>query len=572
LDGESQVHRATMVSGAYVGVDVGTSGCKAVLIGRDGIVIHSAKQDYALTSGIDGSVTQDPADWDAAILAVLHECSDVANEHRAVICGIAATAPAHAVVLVDDQGEPLHRVILPYDQRSAQTAASMRASLGGQVFDRTFVELGPSWTLPQLVWLRHEVPELWPRIRYVLATKDYVTFRLTGVAVTDPSDAAGTAMYDQVARCWARDLLAEAGLSPDQVPPVLRATDVAGQLTREWSTLTGIPAGTPVAVGATDTAAELLSVGALDAGSGLVKIASTGTVVAVLDSPRPHPGLLTYPHVVSGRWYALTATNAAASAFAWLQQAMFGGHKGPHIVSYAEMDGWAAGVPPGGAGLLFLPFLAGERSPYWDPDLRAAFLGVSSAHEREHFTRAVLEGVAMSLRDCRDWLHERDIEVNSPSFTGGGVHSRLWRDIVASVLGVPGSLTTPHGPALGAAHIAAAAVLKEDIREQLARSHPKVEPVEPRGDWVQTYHELYAIYRDAAREVAPLSHRLARVARESLGPSEAAKRKPEIDVLDSHQPGPAVPSTSGHQDVPDRFVAQDQGLVPGDHLGPGHRT
>jgi xylulokinase len=356
---------------------------------------------------------------------------------------------------------------------------------------------------------------MWPRIRRALVTKDYLTYRLTGQAATDPSDAAGTAMFDQLTGDWADDLLLEAGLSRDRVAPVLPATAVAGGLTAEWAALTGIPAGTPVAVGATDTAAELVSLGATEPGSGLVKIASTGTVVAVLDRPHPNPVVLTYPCAIPARWYQMTATNTAATAYAWLRETVFAATRGEPAATYGEMDEFASGVPPGSEGVLFLPFLEGERSPYWDPDLRAAFLGVSSAHQRSHLARAVLEGVALSIRDCRDQLSGLGISVARPVFTGGGATSRLWRTILASVLDTPGSLATPQGPAVGAAQIAAAAASGQDLIERLAAARPTLEPVEPEARWVPIYDHVYATYREAARGLADISHQMVRTAREA---------------------------------------------------------
>jgi xylulokinase len=510
-DGGGQLVHGT----SYVGIDIGTSGCKAVLLSDAGAVLHTAWEGYAAYRGTDGEVSQDAGDWDRAAAATLAGCGAAAGEAGLDVGGICCTGVAHTMVLLDERDEPLDRAILPFDRRSADAAARMLERFGPALFDRTFVQLGPSWTLPQLAWLRGRSPAMWPRIRRALVTKDYLTYRLTGRAATDPSDAAGTAMFDQLTGDWADDLLLEAGLSRDRVAPVLPATAVAGGLTAEWAAIMGIPAGTPVAVGATDTAAELVSLGATEPGSGLVKIASTGTVVAVLDRPHPNPVVLTYPCAIPARWYQMTATNTAATAYAWLRETVFAATRGEPAATYGEMDEFASGVPPGSEGVLFLPFLEGERSPYWDPDLRAAFLGVSSAHQRSHLARAVLEGVALSIRDCRDQLSGLGISVARPVFTGGGATSRLWRTILASVLDTPGSLATPQGPAVGAAQIAAAAASGQDLIERLAAARPTLEPVEPEARWVPIYDHVYATYREAARGLADISHQMVRTAREA---------------------------------------------------------
>jgi xylulokinase len=505
---------------AYLGVDVGTSGCKAVLIDDGGAVRYTAWRGYEQRRTTGGEVSQDPRDWAAATSQTLAECGATARDQGLDVVAIGTTAPAHTAVLLDRAGEPLQRAILPYDQRCAVTAERMRVAYGDGFFARTFVRLGPSWTLPQLAWLHEQAPAIWPKIRHVLTTKDFLTFLLTGNAVTDPSDAAGTAMYDQVHGEWAEDLCREAALDLSQLPVVHRATDMAGGLTDEWSSVTGIRAGTPVIVGATDTAAELYSLNLVAPGTGLVKIASTGTVVAVLDTPRPDPRILTYPHVTPGLWYTLTATNTAAVAFSWLRQTVFAAPAGIPAASYAEMDAVASTAPAGAAGAIFLPFLDGERSPYWDPNLRASFMGLSGAHRRPHLSRAVLEGVCFSLRDCRDLLRGLGVEVLHPILTGGGVESELWRTILASVLGVVGHTAAPQGPAIGSAYLAAAGVEGPDPDCRAPKPAPSLSPVEPRSDWRATYDYVYPVYLEAARRVAELSHDL--VAMAAVGEPENA--------------------------------------------------
>ena len=498
----------TNLRDAYIGIDIGTSGCKAVLLDGAGAVKHTSWVGYQPLRTVDGEVSQDPHDWAHAAARTLRECAAVACDESLTVGAIAATAPAHTAVLIGANGEPLARAILPYDQRCASTASRMQRSYGDPFFDRTYVRLSSSWTLPQLAWLREQSPELWPRIRHMLVTKDYVSYLLTGNAVTDHSDAAGTAMYDQHRGAWADDLCAAAGLDIAQLPPIHRATDVAGGLTPDWSAITGLAVGTPVIVGATDTAAELFSLGLVAAGTGLVKIASTGTVVAVLEEPHPDPRTLTYPHVLPGLWYTLTATNTAAVAFSWLRETLFASPQGSPAATYAEMDAVASSVPAGAEGVLFLPFLDGERSPYWDPHLRASFLGLSSGHRRPHLSRAVLEGVCFSLRDCRDLLKNLGVEVPRPILTGGGIQSELWRTILASVLGVIGDTATPQGPAIGSAYLAAAAVAGVEPGREFPTPEPLLSPVEPRADWCDTYDSLYAIYLEAAHTVAAISHNL----------------------------------------------------------------
>jgi xylulokinase len=501
---EDEQRRSPVGESAYIGIDIGTSSCKGVLVTETGRVAASASRSYTPFRGTDGEVSQDARDWLGAMTEVLAEVARKAHALGLTVEAMAPTAPAHTAVLVDDAGEALDRVLLPYDTRSAATAAELERRYGRELFDRTFVRLGPSWTLPQLAWLRAQSPRYWSRIRHMLVTKDFATHSLTGGAVvTDPSDAAGTALYDQRAGKWIDSVCAAAGLSLDQLPEIRPAHDHAGALCADWAARSGLPSGIPVAVGCTDTAAELLSLDAQTPGRGLVKIASTGTVVVVIDKPRPDPRILTYPHCVPELWYTLTATNSAATAYQWLRETMFAAPSNDFVASYAEMDEVASKVSPGADGVLFLPFLTGERSPYWDADLRSAFLGVSAAHGRAHMSRAVLEGVALSLRDCRDLLRNLGVELTVPHYTGGGVASRLWRTILASILATTGTLCEPQGPAIGAALVAARSVGLEIALERSEESVP------PEPDWLAPYDRLYLLYKNAVDQLAPLSHRLA---------------------------------------------------------------
>jgi xylulokinase len=498
-----------------IGIDVGTSGCKSVVLTGRGRIVTSASRSYPTRRGLDGEVTQDSEDWLSAVRHTVRACLRGIDADDVVALGI--TAPAHYAVLCDGHGQPLNRVLLASDGRPEAVAEALRARIGDRFFEVTGQRLTAGWTFPQLVWFRRTHPDVWPRVRTVLVGKDYVRFRLTGEAATDASDAAGTALFDQDAGVWSAELCREADLDPSVLPPIKPATSEGGRLTSEWAGILGLRAGTPVAVGATDTAAELVSVGAIDAGDSIVKIASTGTVVGVTDRPRRHPALLAYPHAISGRWYTAAATNTAATAFTWLRHTLFGDDGLSFRDAYRRMDAMARRVPPGANGLLFLPFLEGERSPYWDRDLRAALIGMASSHTRQHVCRAVLEGVALSLRACRDTMAQAGVPLERPVFAGGGTASTVWRTILASVLGIDGQLAEPQGPAVGAAYLAAAAVGVAPSHDGELRPRPRVTRVPARVDWMPAYDELYVAYRDAVAASVEVSHRLATLGRSTTG-------------------------------------------------------
>lgn len=492
----------------FIGVDMGTSGCKGVLATKTGRVIAEAWSSYNTRRTVDGGVTQDADDWMAAMCRTARELS-----HRGIgrIAGLCLTAPAHNVVLADNDGRPLGPVLLWSDRRPAAVIDQIYDDVG-DLLRPSLVKLGAGWSLSQLAWLRQAGQLESAKVRWVLPGKDYIRFRLTGEAATDPSDAAGTAMYDQMRGGWIDGLAAYLGLAEDVLPPVRRPWDVGGSLRPDWASATGLPAGTPVVVGATDTAAELVSVNGLHAGSGLVKIASTGTVVAVSSGPRHGPGVMTYPHVIPGSWYHVAATNTAAIAYQWLRTEVLAANDGDVTSELDRCERAAASVETGAEGVLFLPFLEGERCPYDDPRLRAGFIGLTARHGRAHLLRAVMEGVAFSLRSCRDALSEYGLTVRAPYLTGGGLRSPLWRQIVVNVLGEAGRFVPSAGPALGAARFAAWAAMGGSTPPRLdGPDGDAVEVAEPEPAVVSAMNVLYQLYREAADVLAPISHGLARL-------------------------------------------------------------
>lgn len=494
----------------FIGIDAGTSCCKTVLLGNDGRILATATQAYSTKRRVGGEVTQSADDWLEAVASTVGSCVEQAGGLS--IEGLSVTAPAHNVVLVGKNKEALSRVVLWSDARPGTKVAELKRVYGDELFERTFADLGPAWTFPQLVWLRENLPrEVWSQIRYILTGKDYIRYCMTEVPATDPSDAAGTAMFDQREGVWLESLCRECGLTQEHLPQIRPAFEIGGTLNDSWARRTGLKSGIPVAIGATDTAAELVSVGATDPSSSLIKIASTGTVVTVSEQPRPDRRVLTYPHAVADRWYTLAATNSAATAYQWLKDILFTSSALPSSNFYEKMDSIAGNVPPGAEGILFLPFLNGERSPYWDPGLRAAFLGISSAHGRPHLCRAVLEGVALSLRTCRDLLDELGLPIVEPFFTGGGISSKLWSTILVSVLGEPAQLCEPRGPAVGAALIARAGAQSSSEAPLTRGIELSCHTLQPRSDWQTAYDNLYETYRQTIPSLVEISHRLGKV-------------------------------------------------------------
>jgi xylulokinase len=491
-----------------VGIDVGTSSCKSTVVTPAGRVVAEAGVGYPTRRTSLGEVSQDPADWLRAVETTL--TAVVGRVDAEAIDAIGVTAPAHYAVLLDRGRRPLGRALLSSDRRPSATAARLRERIGERFFATTGVALTAGWTLPQLRWRIDEEPGLRRLLRRVLVSKDWIRAELTGVDATDPSDAQGTAMFDLRGGDWSAELVEAAGISREHLPPIRTAGSIGGSLTPSWARRLGLRSGVPIAVGATDTAAELVSVDAVEPGDAILKVASTGTVVVVTDTPHPDARLLTYPHAHPQRFYAVAATSTAATSDAWLRGVLRDDDDRDGELDRDRARRLAARVPPGSEGLVFLPFLEGERSPYWDPDLRGALLGLTSAHGRGHICRAVLEGVAMSLRDCRDAMGDTGLALRDPVLAGGGLRSRLWQEIVVDALDQPSRVVATQGPSIGAALLAGRAVGLPAHGARSNRGAPRGRRVLPDAERARVYDDLYEVYRDAVVALGEISHRLAR--------------------------------------------------------------
>ena len=480
-----------------MGIDAGSSGCKVVAIDGKQRVVASSRRGYGVVRGFDGSVVADVNSWTEMVQEATRDCL---GKIDAPIAAVAVTAPAHHIVILDNTGNPLAPMLTAGDRRPAPIAAELEGRYGSSLFESTWVRLVPGCSHAQLAWLARRDPELLGRARWVLPFKDYLRGLLTGDRFTDRSDAAGTGLWSQRDQSWEWDLAHDLGLSRDALPEVREALELAGKVSENASRLWGIPAKTPVAVGATDTAAELLSL-PTTTDVQLIKLATTGTVVTVTRRPSPTPTILTYPHARPDEWYQLGVINNAASA-ADTVAALIGAQSEDIFSLHLA----ARAIQPGSEGLLFLPFLDGERTPYYDPHLRAAFLGLTGAHRREHLFRATLEGVAFSLAVAANHLENLGLWKRFPSFiTGGGARSQLWSTIVASVFDQELLQAINAGPATGSAWIAR-------ISAGAARSSdaPSIEctSVHPDEFWAREYHWLQPIYREAIASTKKVSRLL----------------------------------------------------------------
>jgi len=424
-----------------LGIDVGSSACKAAIVSPEGERIASAAVRYPTHGPEAGWKEQDPEDWYRAACEAVRSCLADASAGRAkakagLAKGIAATGPAHNFVLLDAHGRPVARTIHWSDTRSVSEAEALDRKSGREIFAKTFQRMSTASTLSQLLWIRKHRPDVWEQARALLVTKDYLCRRLTGRRGTDPHDAAGTQLWDVRREEWSAELCGLVGWDLSGLPEVRPAASVAGELLPDAARDLGLEPGLPVAVGSGDTAVEAFSLGAVEPGDCILKLATSANANLVTRGGKPSAVCMTYPYLDLGLWIAIASTSCGAATLKWyvdgfcadVTQAASGGDP------YARIFGMAEEIEPGSAGLLFHPYLLGERSPYWDPRLTAAFHGIRDYHDRRHFVRAVMEGVAYSLRDCLEASQADNGKARRVWLIGGRARSRLWAQIVSDVL------------------------------------------------------------------------------------------------------------------------------------------
>jgi xylulokinase len=450
-----------------VGLDVGTTGVKAVAISPSGHVVATAERSYPLSTPQPGWSEQDPDDW----VRASREALGALGVEPA---GIGLSGQMHGLVALDARDRPLRPAILWNDQRTGAECAEIEERIGlERLLELTGNRALTGFTAPKLLWLRRHEPDVYGRVAHVLLPKDYVRLALTGERAIDVADASGTLLFDVAARRWSDEVVDALELPRDWLPPVYESPDV------------------PAMPGAGDQAAAALGVGIDAPGPVSVVLGTSGVVFAALPSfaADPEGRVHAFCHAVPGGWHAMGVMLSAAGSLRWLRDVVGGAYEG----LIAEAEGW----PPGAEGLVFLPYLAGERTPHADPDARGAFAGLSLRHDRGALARAVLEGVAFGLRDSLELLRELGVEAVVGRASGGGARSRLWLRIVASVLGIPLELTAvEEGSAYGAALLAGVATgLFADVHEAVAACVRVRDRVEPDPVWADAYDGRYARFR-----------------------------------------------------------------------------
>ena len=500
--------------GCLLGVDLGSGAVKATLLSPAGGILGTSNVEFPTRYPRSGWAEQDPAQWYAAFRTAVASLLARAAVRPRDIRALALDSATHTSVLLDEHFAVLRPAIFWTDQRSIEQSEALGRTHGERIFQIALHRPNPVWTLPQLLWVRENEPEVWRRTRRILFAKDYLRYRMTGVYATDTIDAMGTLFFDPRSMQWSEELCGVLGFPLELLPPVRQPTEVVGTITAVAARETGLSPDTRVVVGSTDTACELLAAGAIEVGQATVKLATAGRICVVTDRPLPHAHLINYRHLVPGRWYPGAATKACASSFRWYKDT-FGdlerqAAERQGASPYRLLDDEAAAVPAGSEGLFFHPYLMGELTPYFDPLLRGSFTGISMHHTKAHFTRAVLEGVGFSLRDCMGVMQGLDTPIREIRIIGGGSSSELWRQIVADVLGLEVTKMERDDSSLGSAMLAGVGTgAFASFAEAVARCARPQSVTAPRPESHQQYARLFDIYREIQRALVEANHRIS---------------------------------------------------------------
>ena len=477
----------------FLGLDVGTGGTRVVLVDERGRVVASASKEHApFRSPFPGWAEQDPEDWWRAAQKAIREV--VAASGGVRIDSVGLTGQMHGAVMLDAAGEVLRSSLIWCDQRTEDECQWLHRVIGRErLIELVANPALPNFTLTKLLWVKRHQPEIFARIEHVLCPKDYVRYRLTGTYAMDVQEASGTLLLDVANRRWSSEVAQIAGIPEAWLPELFESPEVCAHISPEAAAATGLASGIPVVAGAGDQGAGAVGMGILAPGSVSATIGTSGVVFAATAAPTrdPQGRLHTFCHAVPGRWHVMGVTQAAGLSLGWLRDTIAPSE------SYDVLTALAARVPAGSDGLLWTPYLLGERTPHLDSQARAAFVGLTAGHTRGHFVRAVLEGVAYSLKDTFTLFAELGIPVKGVRLGGGGARGPLWREIQASVYGYTSDiLVAEEGGAFGAALLAGVgAGAWPDTDAACATAIEVAQQIEPDAAAKERYSVGYEAYR-----------------------------------------------------------------------------
>ncbi len=492
-------HKSSYVLGA----DIGTSSCKALLVNDQGQVVASGSDEYPCLYPEPGFVEQEPEAWYRAFCRSTQRVITKSRVDAGAIRAVCIVGVTHNPVLLDSKDRVIRNSIHFWDLRSTQQVRQIIAKWGDVVRKKALNEPDELWTWPQLLWIREHEPQMWDQIACLLFPKDYVRHRLSPTLLTDSVDPTGTLLYDPRRSEWIREFVDDLDFPFSALPKIQSPHSIAGVVSSKAADDSGLAPGTPILTGTTDTAAELLGSGAVRTGVGVIKLASVGRIMLVMEEPIDHPTVLNYPHVIEGLWYPGSVTKYGAGAYSWARKSFWSDAVEEGV--YQKMDASAAGIAAGCGGILFHPHLSGEYAPQWDARLRASFTGLTLGSTRGHFTRAVLEGVAFQIRSALAQTLQHGGSCQEIRLIGGGANSNLWAQIMADVLGMELGVPEQRSAAFGACIMAgkATGLFPIDFDELVS-----IERFSPDPDHKKIYEDLYGRYRRMESSLGPISYKI----------------------------------------------------------------
>jgi xylulokinase len=502
-----------------MGIDVGTTGTRVVVVRPDGHVVGAATGDHSpMTMLKPGWAEQDPAEWWEATIQAVRAALEAAGLRGSDIVAIGLSGQMHGVVLLDKAHAVLRPSLIWCDQRSQAQCDWITQQVGAE----RLIQLvsNPALTgfsAPKLLWVRDNEPQIYERAALFLLPKDFLRFKLTGEFATEVSDASGTLLLDVTNRKWSSEMLGALEIDSKLLPRVYESPEITGQITHETAAVTGLKAGTPVVGGGGDQASSAVGNGIVLPGLTSATLGTSGVIFTYTDAPKldPQGRIHTFCHAVPGKWHVMGVTQGAGLSLRWFRD-----NFGESEAWYARQTGVdpydlliqeAEKIPPGSQGLLWLPYLMGERTPHLDAQARGMWFGLTAAHRRAHMIRSILEGVAYSLRDSLEIFRELGIPVEQIRASGGGSRSFLWREIQADIYGKElVMLRTAEGSAFGAALLAGVgAKIYSSVEESAKQAIQIRERMLPHPEKVQIYDRQYQIYRSLYPAVRDLAHQLA---------------------------------------------------------------
>ncbi len=493
-----------------LGIDIGTTSARAIIMNEAGALVSSSTKDYTFIAPRPGWTEQDPDDWWHAAVFTIKEVLAASGIPSKEIKAIGLTGQMHGSVFLDKNGKVIRPAILWNDQRTFKQCEKIYDIFGYKEFIKlSYNKALPGFTAPKILWLRDTEPENYKKIYKILLPKDYIRYKLSKKFLTEVSDASGTILMDIKRRCWSDKILEGLDIPKDMLPEMHESNQMTSEVNKEAAQITGLAQGTPIAGGGSDNTAGAVGSGIVHEGLISDSIGTSGVVFASSDKPLydEEGRIHCWCHSVPGKWLLVAATLSAAGSLKWYYD-NFGAseeikEKHPDLSGYKLLDKQAENVGIGSQGLIFLPYLSGERylsgvnSHYGDPHARGVFFGLSNAHGRDHFVRSIMEGVAYSQLDCLHILKSQGISTDKVVLFGGGAKSSLWRHMIADILNTKiVTLNVDEGPSYGAALIAGAgAGIYENFEDSVQKIIREVKEVDPVEENVKEYASLYEIYK-----------------------------------------------------------------------------